>query len=159
SGATLDGHVLVAIGYDDTTAGTMSISAYDCNHPGLTCTLRVVPSGLICEETIPGSPSVVSWKNFFVMSYAPKTPTYIDLALSTGLTATLNRAEGKRAFQFQFSLKNEGDTSAHANSLDLSLDTSLPAGSSLPFEDMTGTPVIPGDSVSYNLAFNFPQEL
>src|SRR6266404_5917108 len=53
--------------------------------------------GLICEETIPGSASV-SWKNFFVMSYAVKTPTYIDLALSSGLTATLrSRAQGPRA--------------------------------------------------------------
>src|SRR6266446_2533808 len=34
------------------------------------------------------------------------------------LTArTLNPAEGLRAFQFQFSLRNEGVTSAHANSL------------------------------------------
>jgi hypothetical protein len=136
----------------------MLISAYDCNHPGLTCALRVVPSGLICEETIPGSPSA-SWKNFFVMSYAVKTPTYIDLALSSGLTATLNPAEGLRAFLFQFSLKNEGVTPAHANSLDLVLDQSLPAGSSLPFEDVSATPVTPGGSVSYNLAFNFPQEL
>jgi hypothetical protein len=93
------------------------------------------------------------------MSYDGQTPTYIDLALSSGLTATLNPAEGLRAFQFQFSLRNEGVTAAHANSLDLTLDASLPAGSSLPFEDVSGTPVIPGGSVNYNLAFNFPQEL
>ena len=44
--------------------------------------------GLICEETIPG-PASVPWKNFFVMSYAAKTPTYIDLALSSDCTAHL----------------------------------------------------------------------
>jgi hypothetical protein len=157
AGATLDGHVLVATGCDDTTAGTMLISAYDCNYPGLTCTLRVVPSGLICEETIPGLPSV-SWKNFFVMSYAAKTPTYIDLALSSGLTAAPDPAEGLRAFKFQFSLRNEGVTPAHANSLDLVLDRLQPAGSSLPFEDVSGTAVSPGGPVTYNMAFNFPQE-
>jgi hypothetical protein len=60
--------------------------------------------GLICEETIPG-PASVPWKNFFVMSYAAKTPTYIDLALSSDFTAHLIPRKVCVHFSFNFHLE------------------------------------------------------
>jgi hypothetical protein len=156
-GATLDGHVLVAVGFDDTTPGTTSLFAYDCNHPGATCTLRVEPASLKCEEDVPGATK--TWRNFLAMSYARKTPSYIDLALSGGLTAVPSLPDGRRAFRFQFAVKNQGVKPAHASALDLGIDKALPAGASLPFEDVSAAPVAPGAAVNYNIAFNFPQEL
>ena len=60
--------------------------------------------GLICEETIPGSASV-PWKNFFVMSYAVKTPTYIDLALSSASRRHLIPRKVCVHFSFNFHLE------------------------------------------------------
>jgi hypothetical protein len=158
TGAATDGHVLVALGFDDSTPGTTALFVYDCNIPGKTCTLNVNPAALTCVEDIPGGlPD--SFKSFFVMNYAAKVPTYIDLALSAGLTAALSPPDGLRAFQFHFSLKNEGETPAHAASLDLSIDEALPAGFTLPFEATAGTPIAPGATVRFSQSVNFPQEL
>jgi hypothetical protein len=152
SGA-LDSHVVVAHGFDDSTPGSLLVFVYDPNHPGRRPVLRIDTSAVTCTEDVPGESSK-SWKSFLVMHYVPVAPAYGDLALSAGLSVTPSPALGPRAFTFAFTLKNVGETTAHAATLDLELDLPLPVGFALPLEVGGAVPV--GGTLSTSLSCDFP---
>ena len=155
SGA-LDSHVVVAHGFDDSTPGLLLVLVYDPNHPGRRPSLRIDSNAVTCTEDVPGESSK-SWKSFLVMHYVPVAPTYSDLTLSAGLSVTPNPALGRRAFTFAFTLKNEGETTAHVTTLDLEVDLPLPVGFTLPLEVGGEVPV--GGTLSTSLSCDFPPPL
>jgi hypothetical protein len=83
-------HQVVVFGYELSNGGnTVKLFIYDNNFPNTTVTLTTNPNN---PESITYSAGV-KWIGFFMENYQPKTPTYIDLGLATGLTLAITGAE------------------------------------------------------------------
>jgi hypothetical protein len=120
-GAAGHSHQVVGVGYDDTTAGSISIFVYDCRYPGQLCTLTVTAATPSCVLACPGRP-LETWHAFFVDQYTPASPTYRDLVLALGLDLVSVAIPELRQFAASFTVSSEGDAAAHPGNLSLLVD-------------------------------------
>jgi hypothetical protein len=83
-------HQVVVYGYELSNGGnTLKLFIYDNNFHDTPVTLTTNPND---PEAITYSKGT-KWIGFFMEDYQPKTPTYIDLGLTSGLTLAITGAE------------------------------------------------------------------
>ena len=132
------GHQVVATGYTDSP---QSIQIYDSNHPDRTVTLTPDSATSLVRAS-----TGENWIGFFLETYTQASPGYSDLVLSTGIdtnpVAPAVAALGD-IVETGFTVRNNGDYTAHLKSLDAALIG--PSG-----EDLDNT--YPVDGIAANLA-------
>ena len=115
-------HVVVAYGYEE-NGNDLVVHVYDNNHPDLMMTLSSTADNTNPHwNEGPESPdSTEIWRGFFVEDrYAPEKPSYLDFALSSGLTCN----QLNNALTCSFTVQNVGVHPAHAQFLFISVKDS-----------------------------------
>jgi hypothetical protein len=106
-------HQVVATGYDPSPK---RIQIYDCNHPNRFITMLLDDADQVVKES-----TGERWMGLFLEQYVQANPTYLDFRLSVGInsnpsaTATLGDL-----VEVGFTVRNDGDDTAHLQALDAS---------------------------------------
>ena len=153
-------HQVVAYGYEyDESSQRLKIAIYDNNYPDHNdVSLITDPFNPHFHEEIRGE-VVTTWRGFFVQSYHPQTPQYIDLALIDGLSISSAAPFLRQPFRCQYTVKNLGDYPAHLRCLQLSLRD--PDGQDLDHylgSDDNDLPLQPGEERTIARSSDFPAE-
>jgi hypothetical protein len=110
------GHQVVATGYEN---NPQSITIYDSNHPDIPVTLTLDAAASLIRAS-----TGENWIGFFLETYTSAAPGYRDIGLSQGIStnpAAPTVATLGDIVEAGFTVRNDGDYTAHLNSLDTDL--------------------------------------
>lgn len=141
-------HFVVAYDYQLLPAtNEIEIWIYDSNLPDQRPVLKTstsTGSNEFVHETA-SSGDVTDWRGFFVAGYAPKTPTYLDLCIGSGLVVPSSGVTYD-AISGSFVVKNVGAYPASVQCFELFLID--PAGHRTVFSNDTTTHLAPGQALT-----------
>lgn len=128
---------------------TIDIWIYDCNHPDTRPMLTTVTDGSSNDfvvETIDGAPVGDPWRGFFVESYSPRQPSYVDLCLASGLVVPAG-AVTDDPITASYVVKNAGAHQASLAGFELTLTDETRHSSTIFHRDFTPT-LAPGQTAT-----------